>query len=292
MKRILAVVFLLLSLFSASALSESYSTYSTGHFFFKAPTTWLKNKSGDYLYLYAGRYQSTDGGFLMAAETRIGIVEPAEDLYSDFISGFTGDAQTEKESIMINDVSSVCFSFDYPGAVPFRLHSVACYKSGYILSLSYADTLSDDIAVKKVLLDIAASVSFSPDLCDTDEERIAFAASSVYGDALIASRSGKYPTIDVREYGSADKIRSLTNEKAFDFLRKIREYRDTVGMEFLDIRINVYTNVMDVYGNTSEKQVLGFNISAEDIDKINFEKMPVENIPKIAFNWYENPVMK
>lgn len=295
MKRILAVASLLLFIFSVTALSESYSTYSTGHFYFKAPTTWLKNKNGNYLNLYAGKYQSTDGGYLMATENSLGLVESVDTLYSDFVSGFVGDAlnaQTIIENITINDVPSIYFSYNYTSAVPFRLHSVVCYKSGYVLSLSYADTLSDDVSVKDVLLGIADSVSFSPDLCETDEERIAFAASSVYGDALIKSRAGKYPTIDVREYGNADKIRLLTNEKAFAFLKKIREYRDMIGMEFLDIRINVYTNVVDVYGNTSEEQVLGFNISAEDIDKINFGKMPVENIPKLAFNWYESPVMK
>lgn len=231
----------------------------------------------------------------MAAETPIGFDGALDTLYYDFISGFTGgyeNPEVVSESIRINDVPSVYFSFNYPSAVPFRIHSIACYKSGYILSLSYADTLSNDSFVKDTLFEIADSVSFSSDLYMTDEDRIDYVASFVYGDYLIASRAGKYPTIDVREYGNANQIRDLTNQKAFEFLKRIRNYRDAAGMEFEDIRINVYTNIMDVYGNTSEEQVLGFNISAEDIDKINFDKMPVENISKIAFNWYESPVMK
>lgn len=127
----------------------------------------------------------------------------------------------------------------------------------------------------------------------TRREKLEYAARAAYGSDIIRLYAeNKYPTVDVKISGTVSYIRAKSNHDALRFLREIRKLRDSVGFDFEDIRINVHTDLVDALGNKSVGQVLGFNVKASDIDRIDFENMLESSIPKIAFNWYEHPAMK
>lgn len=296
MKKRFIFLFMLIMLTSLfyHALAESIVTYNTGHFLFDAPLSWIKYKKDNNIYLYGGDYRRTDGGYLMVSETHLAINDDTQNIYDEIISGMTdgtGVELTSRETILINGQESVLFSFNYPEK-SFLMYAILCQKSGYTLFIGFADTLIDDDAIKSKMLEFADTVTFATDTAYTDKERIAYASYLVFGDSFISSRAGKYPTIDIRVQSIDGSERTYIYKNTIRLLETIKSYRDSYGLDFEDFRINVYADVMDVYGNTKEKQVLGFNITAEVIDRINYEKIPYENIPKIAINWYDPNILK
>lgn len=315
MKRFFVISCLLIFLFCTAALCESYSTYSTGHFFFKAPTTWLKYKDGDNLFLYGGRYKSTDGGMLMASESYAGQFEEVDAFYSSFVSSFTAGTEGDKvtsESILINNEPAVHFSFQYPRANPFPMHSIACYKGGYVLSISYADTLSDEDTVKNVLFDIVNSVSFSDELGITDavrnanyeeetEARIDSIASAVFGDTLITSRAGKAPTVSFKAVKDdilgtiteENDVLAFADEKILLFLEKFQKFCRSQPYYFEDLRFNVYTTFFDESTmDTTAGLILAFNISYDTILNQNFKNTTIDDLFDSGFNKYVHPFLQ
>lgn len=294
MKRVLLVLLLFLLVLCSPALSESFSSHSTGHFRFSAEGEWISEPEDDSLVVTSpkgmlfGQITASEMSCFLANQT------PSE-FYHDVALGIaeSGATNISPSAVFVDGAPGCILSYDTPVSDhSIRVHWLVCYHEGYLLSFAYVNpSLSPEESLNRALshAELIHFVS-SPRL--TDEDMFREAATSVYGDRLISSRAGKYPTIDVREYGSARDILASTNEKSFHFLRLIRRYRETSSLQFVDVRINVHTDLIDIYGNTSEVMVLGFNIKAEDIDRINFDKMPVENIPKIAINWYEHPALK
>lgn len=297
MKRLFSVLALACAfLLCSCACAESLKTYSTGHFTFKAPSTWLSSKIGDIIYLYGNTRKNTDGGILMATESLIGSVENLDEAYNQFAESFVNNSGSDvqfPETVYVNNHKSFLFAYDHPiNGISIKTYSLICMKGDYVLTLLFMDTLMNDMELRNKILECSETIAFASSELLDDSEKVERAARLVYGDRLVSCKSGEYITINIKEKGSADDIRNATNVRAVSFLREIRKERETTGLEFKDIRFNIYADLIDIYGNTVEEQILGFNITDDVVDKINYEKMPSSNIPKIAINWFEHPVMK
>lgn len=127
----------------------------------------------------------------------------------------------------------------------------------------------------------------------SNQEKFEHAARYVYGNDLIEARAtNQYPTVRVKHSGGPNTIRTLSCSEAVDMLEQIRKIRDMHGFEFTEIQFQIYTTLVDIYGNKRDGIVLSFGITEDTLDRINFENMLSINIPNVAINWFEHPSMK
>lgn len=288
-------VFLLFSVFVCSfPCIRATAEYHTGHFTIDLSYHWKfdsYSESTDCLYFYSDpiEYLNTEEvGIISIFEkefnksiyTRDTVYDTLVSVYSE--ADLVSDVKTETGDI--DGIDSVLISFvreEYACLAAF------CYKGDYALIITYFDSYGIGEAANSHFNEILKSINASPEHPKDDEERFTYAAHQVFGDSLFSSRAGKYPTVEIKTDCSDRSARKDIYKKTILFLEKVKGLRDEFGFDFQDIRINAYADVMDVYGNTDFISILGFNISAEDIDKINYKKIPSENVPKIAFNLFD-----
>lgn len=237
-------------------------------------------------------------GFLIAYEDHTGIMyNNPEGLYGIFekeiIESYNG-SDISSEIISIDGIDTYLISFDAKlEETTNQCYAAVFHKGKYYFSLIYFDLFNLGHQSRDVFLDILNHVCLTPESPENHEQRLAYAAYSVFQEDLISSCYGtRFPSVRFTVDASSISARKIVNLKTLEFLKIIREYRDTIGMDFEDMGFFVYADVMDVYGNTNEELVLRFDMKAEDIDKINFERIPADNIPKIAYNWYDTEILQ
>lgn len=290
-----AVVFSLLSCAFLFSIPRAYSSsYHTGHFTIDFPWYW-EPEFEDSLMRFISMpsvINKDDVGSYIVNEIEIhGAQYTDEELYDFILSGLSSDQETydvNMSSISIDGIDSRLMTcYRWMNGSNKRTYVVLCRSGSYILMVVYYDYYGVGDQSDVIFRQRLDTINTTPDQPKDDEERFTYAAHQVFGDSLFSSRAGKYPTVEIKTDCSDWSARKDIYKKTILFLEKVKGLRDEFGFDFPDIRINVYADVMDVYGNTDFMNILGFNISAEDIDKINYKKIPSENVPKIAFNWFD-----
>lgn len=288
-------IFLLFLVFVCSfPCIRATAEYHTGHYTLDLPYPWKLHsysESPDCLYFYSDpvEYVNTeDVGIISIFEKEFKEKKYTRDTVYDILVSVFSEADhvsnAETESILIDGIDSILMTFNREGDACV---AAFCWTGDYALIITFFDTYGLGEVSKAHFYEHLQSINTTPDQPKDDEERFTYAAHQVFGDSLFSSRAGKYPTVEIKTDCSDWSARKDIYKKTIQFLEKVKGLRDEYGFDFQDIRINAYADVMDVYGNTDFMSILGFNISAEDIDKINYEKIPSENVPKIAFNWFD-----
>lgn len=272
----------------------AYAEYHTGHYTLELPYPWKLHsysESTDCLYFYSDpvEYVNTeDVGIISIFEKEFKESKYTRETVYDILVSVFSEADhvsnAKTESTVIDGIDSVLMTFNREGDACI---AAFCWTGDYALIVAFFDTYGLGEVAKEHFYEHLKSINTRIDQPEDDEERFTYAAHQVFGDSLFSSRAGKYPTVEIKTDCFDFKARKDIYKKTILFLEKVKGLRDEFGFEFQDIRINAYADVMDVYGNTDFISILGFNISAEDIDKINYKKIPSENVPKIAFNWFD-----
>lgn len=272
----------------------AYAEYHTGHYTLELPYPWKLHsysESTDCLYFYSDpvEYVNTeDVGIISIFEKEFKEKKYTRDtVYDTLVSVFSEAdhvSNAKTESTVIDGIDSVLMTFNREGDACV---AAFCWTGDYALIVTFFDTYGLGEVSKAHFYEHLQSINTTPDQPKDDEERFTYAAHQVFGDDLILAGAGKYPTINIKTDCSDWSARKDIYKKTIQFLEKVKRLRDEYGFDFKEVRINAYADVMDVYGNTDFINILGFDISAEDIDKINYEKIPSENVPKIAFNWFD-----
>lgn len=297
MKRALIFLFVAVCLCCMFSIC-AYAEYHTGHYTIEFPFPWkfdYDSESPGILYFRSEpiEYVNTeDVGTIGIFEKKFEENKYTRDIvYDSLVSMFSDDPEVsdvKTESFVIDGVDSIILSC-YKERNTIRKKAIAafCWTGDYALIVMFHDPYGLGEVSEAHFYEHLQSINTTPDQPNDDEERFTYAAHQVFGDSLFSSRAGKYPTVEIKTDCSDWSARKDIYKKTIRLLEKVKGLRDEYGFDFQDIRINAYADVMDVYGNTDFMSILGFNISAEDIDKINYEKIPSENVPKIAFNWFD-----
>lgn len=295
-------IFLLFLVFVCSfPCIRATAEYHTGHYTIEFPYPWKlqsyyesEDKTGN-LCLICDPIEyinEEDAGIIYIFEKELREKDFTRDtVYDILVSVFSeeeGVTDVKTESIVIDGVDSILLTLYREGDSELgKCTSAFCWTGNYALIVTFFDIFGLGEAADAHFYEHLQSINTTPDQSKDDEERFTYAAHQVFGNSLFSSRAGKYPTVEIKTDCSDWSARKDIYKKTIQFLEKVKGLRDEYGFDFQDIRINAYADVMDVYGNTDFMSILGFNISAEDIDKINYEKIPSENVPKIAFNWFD-----
>jgi len=62
--------------------------------------------------------------------------------------------------------------------------------------------------------------------------------------------------------------------------------------EVSEAKISWQLELMDQYGNTDYGHVMGITFSRETAEKVNWDGIPYENVPKIADEYFEHPALR
>lgn len=288
-------IFLLFLVFVCSfPCIRATAEYHTGHYTLDLPYPWKLHsysESTDCLYFYSDpvEYVNTeDVGIISIFEKEFKEKKYTRDTVYDILVSVFSEADhvsnAKTESILIDGIDSILMTFNREGD---ECVAAFCWTGDYALIISFFDTYGLGEVSKAHFCEHLQSINTTPDQPKDNEERFIYAAHQVFGDDLILAGAGKYPTVEIKTDCSDWTARKDIYKKTIQFLEKVKGLRDKYGFDFKEVRINAYADVMDVYGNTDFINILGFDISAEDIDKINYEKIPSENVPKIAYNWFD-----
>ena len=94
----------------------------------------------------------------------------------------------------------------------------------------------------------------------------------------------------VKFKGSENLTNNMTVKGMYMNMRDIMKALKSVTDANIDF--NVVYPLTDKYGNSKDEIVIKATFTHETIQKINFENVQIENIPKIADEWWSPPAVK
>lgn len=133
------------------------------------------------------------------------------------------------------------------------------------------------------------------------EESIDAFAAYAFGDDLITSRAGKYPTISFRAscgsstvpVHSKEELIYDANNKLMVFLALFQDYCKTSDYVYADLRVNVFMKFFDeTQFGTTDGMLFAFNISPETVLNTDCKTSNISHLLNNGFNLYAHPLMQ
>ena len=136
---------------------------------------------------------------------------------------------------------------------------------------------------------------------DSVEYRIDGIAALAFGDDLITSHSGKFPTVSFRAscgstsvpLNSKEDLIYDANTKLMKFMDLFQEFCKNSGYVYNDLRINIFMRFFNSTGlGTTDGEILSFNIYPETVLTLDFKSATIADLLNVGFNIYAHPLMQ
>lgn len=273
---------------TGSAVDQSYRT---DHYTLTLPGEWTcdQYKDNNFTFSYSAPDSSIKDVIIFSETTLpapLDIDMVRDDLLPEFGKNLEDFSVLEVREITIHQdtaflatigcsidgsANRICLIF-----YPFENYAVCLACTCYGRSEGYAEQLAQTYAkqITTCLYDIAAD-EFRNDLMSIQK---------------VASTG--YIFVKAQLSGSdSDKMITFFEYDAADFLEKLRKLVKDGDVDFTEVSFQGYTDLVDKYGNVTNKSVFQFWITRETLDKINFEHFNPKNFEAIGTNWYLHPAM-